>query len=61
MSGFFSRCMSKDAVSTVIFVIGSSRRTASMRDKCALIRFSTDGASQPLRLVRMRLSNLGAR
>ena len=53
--------VSKDAVSTVIFVTGSSRRIAPMRDKCALIRFSTDGASQPLRLVLMRLSNLGAR
>ena len=54
-------CMSKEVVSTEIFVTGDSRITVSMRDKCALIRFSTDGASHPLRLVRMRLSNLGAR
>ena len=61
MSGFFSSCVSNAAVSTVMAVTGKTRMTASTRDMCAAMRFSTEGASQPLRLLATRLSKRGAR
>lgn len=42
-------------------VTGKTRMTASTRDMCAAMRFSTEGASQPLRLLATRLLKRGAR
>ena len=51
----------KRPVSTVMAVTGKTRMTASTRDMCAAMRFSTEGASRPSRLFATLLSKRGAR
>ena len=59
--GFFNFCVSKEAVSTTVLVTGRIFWASSMQWRWVSILCSTEGASQPLGLLFLRLLNLGTR